>query len=367
MDFNIADNEFMGFIDWIEQRRRGLFGLTPRTGDELLKHTEGLLRQGDFSALSTLLERYRNSMDIVSAVGKQMAQAGLIYTPTDTMNRGLMELMDTFRASRFMQEKQVQWVSPNHTPDDIDEMLAMYLFMRNAACCRYPVSCTQRPEAADVEAAAAMLDDLYRDRSIRELTSLALYHVLPSDYVALRYGMADDCGTVRYFWEQGCALGDSWMEESPDETRERQEHLLSLEARLERAAEKALEAIIDGKLPVPCLEKLEEELQRLQYVPYIPRREDQPESVRLLHYKYGIPADASREEQFRQVEKAFRELDARLVRMTGRQPCADALFDSLKRKEAKDQKPSSPKRRPKADVVPKPDSPAQTQGRKMKR
>ena len=53
--------------------------------------------------------------------------------------------------------------------------------------------------------------------------------------------------------------------------------------------------------------------------------------------------------------------------MTGRQPCADDLFDFLKRKETMDQKPSSPKRRQKADVVPKSDSPAQTQGRKMKR
>ena len=78
--------------------------------------------------------------------------------------------------------------------------------------------------------------------------------------------------------------------------------------------------------------------------------------------KYGILPGISPAEQYGQVEKAFRELDARLVRMTGRQPCADDLFDSLKRKEAK-----APKRRQKADVVPKPDSPAQTQGRKMKR
>lgn len=363
MDFNIADNEFMGFIDWIEQRRRGLFGLTPRTGDELLKHTEGLLRQGDFSALSILLERYRNSMDIVSAVGKQMAQAGLIYTPTDTMNRGLMELMDTFRASRFMQEKQVQWVSPNHTPDDIDEMLAMYIFMRNAACCKYPVSCTQRPEAADVEAAAAILDDLYHDRSIRELTDLMLYKVLPSEYVALRCGISDDCNMAQYLQDRNRALDDTWIEESPAEL---QEDLLRLTARLERAAENALENMTGRQLPAECLERLNRDLRQLQSFPYISHREDCSEESRRLYYKYRISMNASRETQSRQVEKAFRELDARLVRMTGRQPCADDLFDSLKRKETMDQKPSSPKRRQKADVVPKPDSPARTRGRKMK-
>lgn len=53
--------------------------------------------------------------------------------------------------------------------------------------------------------------------------------------------------------------------------------------------------------------------------------------------------------------------------MTGRQPCADALLDSLKRKETRVQEQPAPKRRQKADVVPKPDFPAQTQGRKMKR
>ena len=73
--------------------------------------------------------------------------------------------------------------------------------------------------------------------------------------------------------------------------------------------------------------------------------------------------NASREKQSRQVEDAFRELDGRLARLTGRRPYADDLFQSLKRKEAKVPKPSSPK----ADVAPEPGSPAQTQGRKKRR
>lgn len=364
MDYNIANNEFMGFIDWIEQRRRGLFGLTPRAGDELLKHTERLLRQGNFSALSTFLRQHRESKDIVSTVGSQMAQAGLIYTPADAMNRGLMELMDTFRASRFMQEKQLQWLSPNHTPDDIDGMIAMYLFMRNAACCRYPVSCMQRPEAADMEAAAAILDDLYHDRSIRELTDLMLHKELPSEYVALRCGMSDDCSMARYLQDKSCALDDTWMEESPAEV---QEDLLRLTARLERAAENALEAMTGGQLPAECLERLNRDLRQLQSFPYISHRIDHSEESRRLHYKYGICMNASREKQSRQVEDAFRELDGRLSRLTGLRPYADDLFESLKRKEAKDQKLSSPKRRPKADMQPEADTPAQTQGRKIKR
>ena len=71
-----------------------------------------------------------------------------------------------------------------------------------------------------------------------------------------------------------------------------------------------------------------------------PEKIDGPYTNRQLLDKYGILPGISPAEQYGQVEKAFRELDGRLSRLTGRQPCADDLFDSLKRKEAKAPKPS---------------------------
>ena len=59
---------------------------------------------------------------------------------------------------------------------------------------------------------------------------------------------------------------------------------------------------------------------------------------RQLLDKYRILPGISPAEQYGQVEKAFRELDERLVRMTGRQPYADDLFESLRQKGPKPEK-----------------------------
>ena len=80
------------------------------------------------------------------------------------------------------------------------------------------------------------------------------------------------------------------------------------------------------------IEKLDAELQTLGWLARFPERIDDSRINRQLLDKYGIEPGISREEQSRQVEKAFRELDARLVRMTGRQSYADDLFESLRQK-----------------------------------
>ena len=155
--------------------------------------------------------------------------------------------------------------------------------------------------------------------------------------------------------------------DDPQQVQQLRERIWKAENRMVREAERILESDPEIPLRQTYIEKLDAELQTLGWLARFPEKIDSLYINRQLLDKYGIEPSIPREKQFRQVEDAFRELDARLVRLTGRQPCADDLFDSLKRKETMDQKPSSPKRRPKADVVPKPNSPAQTQGRKMKR
>ena len=52
------------------------------------------------------------------------------------------------------------------------------------------------------------------------------------------------------------------------------------------------------------------------------------ESMRDPYTVLGVSSNASDQE----IKKAYRELDARFVRMTGRRPYADELFASIRRK-----------------------------------
>ena len=96
--------------------------------------------------------------------------------------------------------------------------------------------------------------------------------------------------------------------------------------------------------PAEYLDKLNEDLQKLGQIAAM------PDAVHdILHIspaflvRYGIDKKDSPEECSRQAEKAYRELDARFVRMTGRRPYADELFASLKRKTEDVAKENRPK------------------------
>lgn len=118
--------------------------------------------------------------------------------------------------------------------------------------------------------------------------------------------------------------------------------VLEVDARLTRAVEKIFESICE-RPPVPYLNKLNEELEKLGQIAA------SPDNVHdIIHIrpdflaKYGIDRRASPEVCSALAEKAYRELDARFVRMTGRRPYADELFNGLKqgRSEVRENKPS---------------------------
>ena len=187
---------------------------------------------------------------------------------------------------------------------------------------------------------------------------------MPSCYVVRLYDWDTDMGRLQ---EMRGRLDGPACPDNPQQVQQLRERIWKAENRMVREAERILESDPEIPLRQTYIEKLDAELQTLGWLARFPEKVDSPYINRQLLDKYGIEPGIPREEQSRQAEKAFRELDARLVRMTGRQPCADALLDSLKRKETRVQEQPAPKRRQKADVVPKPDFPAQTQGRKMKR
>lgn len=119
--------------------------------------------------------------------------------------------------------------------------------------------------------------------------------------------------------------------------------ILEVDARLTHAVEKVFESVCPHP-PVEYLDKLNGELENLG------RIATSPDFVHdILHIrpdflvKYGIDKGASGKERSCQAEKAYRELDARFVKMTGRRPYADELFASIRRGEERTVKENRPK------------------------
>ena len=118
--------------------------------------------------------------------------------------------------------------------------------------------------------------------------------------------------------------------------------VLEVDARLTRAVEKIFESICE-RPPVPYLNKLNEELEKLGQIAHSPDNVHDTIHIRPdLLAKYGIDRRASSEECSAKAEKAYRELDARFVRMTGRRPYADELFNGMKKRqsESSEERPS---------------------------
>ena len=110
--------------------------------------------------------------------------------------------------------------------------------------------------------------------------------------------------------------------------------VLEVDARLTRAVEKIFESICE-RPPVPYLNKLNEELEKLGQIAALPDNVHDTIQIRLdFLAKYGIDRKASSEECSAKAEKAYRELDARFVKMTGRRPYANELFNGMKKRQS---------------------------------
>lgn len=345
--------------DWEREHRRTL----------IARHAENLLRERDIRSITDLVRRHRKSELTIAGIGLTMntATSRFLKTPEDAAEKDMLELMEALRRTSFAKKIGRRLADvPADTAHSLHGLLAMHTFLLDAYLEQHPDSKLPQPPMDEVQSAAHIVDRQFRAETFRELRHLVETsgRYTPSCYVARLYDWDADMGRLQ---EMRGRLDSPAYPDDPQQVQQLRERIWKAENCMVREAEKILESDPEIPLRQTYIEKLDAELQTLGWFARFPEKIDGPYTSRQLLDKYGIPADASREEQFRQVEKAFRELDARLVRMTGRQPCADALFDSLKRKEAKAPKPSSPKRRQKADVVPEPGSPVQTQGRKIKR
>lgn len=133
--------------------------------------------------------------------------------------------------------------------------------------------------------------------------------------------------------------------------------ILEVDARLTRAVEAVFESVC-RRPPDPYLDRLNGELERLG------RIAARPDSVHdIIHVtpsflaKYGIDKDSPAEVICRQAERAYRELDTRFVRMTGRRPYAGGFFHYLRNERAKQEQAAfredTPRRNPRIPFKPK--------------
>ena len=193
---------------------------------------------------------------------------------------------------------------------------------------------------AEVQAAAHIIDRQFRAETFRELRHLAETsgRYMPSCYVVRLYDWDTDMGRLQ---EMRGRLDGPACPDDPQQVQQLRERIWKAENRMVREAERILESDPEISLRQTYIEKLDAELQTLGWLARFPEKIDSPYINLQLLDKYGIEPDIPREEQSRQIEKAFRKLDERLASMTGRQPYADDLFESLRQKGPKPEKHAS--------------------------
>ena len=316
--------------DWEREHRSTL----------IARHAENLLRERDISNVTDLVRRHRKSDLTIAGIGLTMntATSRFLRTPEDAAGKDMLELMDALRRTSFAKKIGRRLADvPADTAHSLHGLLAMHTFLLDAYLEQHPDSKLQQPPMDEVQAAAHIVDRQFRAETFRELRHLAETRgrYMPSCYVVRLYDWDADMGRLQ---KMRGRLDGPACPEAPQQVQQLRERIWKTENRMVREAEKVLESDPEIPLRQTYIEKLDAELQTLGWFARFPEKIDSPYINLQLLDKYGIESGIPREDQSRQIEKAFRELDARLVRITGRQPYADDLFESLRQKGPKPEK-----------------------------
>ena len=242
----------------------------------------------------------------------------------------------------------------------------MHTFLLDAYLEQHPDSKLQQPPMDEVQAAAHIVDRQFRAETFRELRHLAETRgrYMPSCYVVRLYDWDADMGRLQ---KMRGRLDGPACPDDPQQVYQLRERIWKAENRMVREAERILESDPEIPLRQTYIEKLDAELQTLGWFARFPEKIDSPYTNRQLLDKYSIESGIPREDQSRQIEKAFRELDARLVRITGRQPYADDLFESLRQKGPKPEKHISGVRQKEINSAREEQTEQPASGRRIKR
>ena len=335
----------------------------------IARHAEHLLRERDIRSIADLVRRHRKSDLTIAGIGLTMNTATdrFLRTPEDAAGKDMLELMEALRRTPLAKKIGRHLADvPADTAHSLHGLLAMHTFLLDAYLEQHPDSKLRQPPMDEVQAAAHIVDRQFRAETFRELRHLAETsgRYMPSCYVVRLYDWDTDMGRLQ---EMRGRLDGPACPDDPQHVQQLRERIWKAENRMVREAERILESDPEIPLRQTYIEKLDAELQTLGWLARFPERIDDSRINRQLLDKYGIEPGISREEQSRQVEKAFRELDARLVRMTGRQSYADDLFESLRQKGPKPEKHISGVRQKEINSARKEQTGQPASGRRIKR
>lgn len=316
--------------DWEKEHRSTL----------IARHAEHLLRERDISNVTDLVRQHRKLDLTIAGIGLAMNTATdrFLRTPEDAAGKDMLELMDALRRTPFAKKIGRHLADvPADTAHSLHGLLAMHTFLLDAYLEQHPDSKLRQPPMDEVQAAAHIIDRQFRAETFRELRHLTETsgRYMPSCYVVRLYDWDTDMGRLQ---EMRGRLDGPACPDDPQQVQQLRERIWKAENRMVREAERILESDPEISLRQTYIEKLDAELQTLGWLARFPERIDDNRINRQLLDKYRILPGISPAEQYGQVEKAFRELDARLVRMTGRQSYADDLFESLRQKGPKPEK-----------------------------
>lgn len=345
--------------DWEREHRRTL----------IVRHAENLLRERDINSVTDLVRRHRKSDLTIAGIRLTMntATSRFLRTPEDAAGKDMLELMDALRRTPFAKKIGRRLADvPADTAHSLHGVFAMHTFLLDAYLEQHPDSKLRQPPMDEVQAAAHIIDRQFRAETFRELRHLAEISggYIPSCYVARLYDWDADMERLQ---EMRGRLNGPACPEAPQQVQQLRKRIWKAENRMVREAERILESDPEISLRQIYIEKLDAELQTLGWLARFPERIDDSRINRQLLDKYRILPGISPAEQYGQVEKAFRELDARLVRMTGRQSYADDLFESLRQKGPKPEKHISGVRQKEINSARKEQTGQPASGRRIKR
>ena len=345
--------------DWEREHRSTL----------IARHAENLLRERDISNVTDLVRRHRKSDLTIAGIGLTMntATSCFLRTPEDAAGEDVLALMEALRGTPLAKKIGCRLADvPANTAHSLHGLLAMHTFLLDAYLEQHPDSGLRQPPMDELQAAAHIIDRQFRAETFRELRHLAETRgrYMPSCYVVRLYDWDADMGRLQ---KMRGRLDGPACADNPQQVQQLRERIWKAENRMVREAKRILESDPEISLRQTYIEKLDAELQTLGWLARFPERIDDSRINRQLLDKYRILPGISPAEQYGQVEKAFRELDARLVRMTGRQSYADDLFESLRQKGPKPEKHISGVRQKEINSARKEQTGQPASGRRIKR
>ena len=340
----------MKFTEWIRHRIVGRFREPDyRELQEIAQKAKLLAGVYNHGELAKLIREYSHSEKAIEQIALLIAKSEPFDSPISTMKKESVNMMDVLTDTPFMAKHGSQLTDiPPWEATSVHGLFAMYTVMRDWGCTKYPMNRIERPPHSEVISAIGILDFQRKSRDVSELCELASYSMVPSTYVKLRYGIEDKCSTYEWLESYLMDRDDCCIE--PDVRI----NIPRIEAEMCAAAEKAVENIPGVRLPDFYLEGLDRELDKLGRIAASPGSVNDPIHIRPdFLVKYGIDRSSPEDVIRKQAEKAYRELDARFVRMTGRRPYADEFFRSIRPRKSADFK-STLRSRPHIKVRPKP-------------